>query len=122
MTAVIDEAVLQALYNSGIQFDVCCTYGGGFRVRLGTPATGFSAAVVVANYAAVVQQLCAMALLKYPELRLRAKARIVWAKPVVGAGGCRRLRTGRGARMGRWEHAVEDGAMGCGHHCLVSAG
>ena len=62
-----DEAVLQRLYDSGIQFDVCCCYGGGFRVRLGAPATGFGAAVVVDTYAAVVQQLCAMALLKYPE-------------------------------------------------------
>jgi hypothetical protein len=59
--------ILQGLYDSGIQFDVCCCYSGGFRVRLGAPATEFSAAVVVDNYAAVVQQLRAMALVKYPE-------------------------------------------------------
>ena len=62
-----DEAFLQGLYHSGIQFDVCCSSNGGLRIRLGAPVTGFSAAVVVDTYAAVVQQLRAMALLKYPE-------------------------------------------------------
>jgi hypothetical protein len=63
---MIDD-VLEGLYDSGIQFEICCCYSGGFRVRLGSPATGFSAAVVVDTYDAVVQQLRATALVKYPQ-------------------------------------------------------
>ena len=54
---MIDQRIINDLYDSGIVFDVCCVYGGGFRVRLGSPMTGFSAGVVVDTHAAVVEQL-----------------------------------------------------------------
>ena|SRR5215213_7317035 len=65
-----DGAIFQSLYESHIQFDVCCFSNGGFRIRLGAPATGFTAAVVVDTYADVVQQLRVMALLKLPDSTL----------------------------------------------------
>ena len=39
---MIDQRIINDLYDSGIVFDVCCVYGGGFRVRLGSPMTGFA--------------------------------------------------------------------------------
>ena len=72
---MIEEATLQDLYDSGIKFDVCCSANGGFRVRLGTPATGFRAAVVVDTYAAVVQQLAQWSS-DISRGQLRAKVRI----------------------------------------------
>jgi hypothetical protein len=74
VNTVIDKRIFNDLYDSGIVFDVCCSYGGGFRVRLGSPTTGFSAGVVVDTHAAVVQQLRAMALLKYPESVIAQKS------------------------------------------------
>jgi hypothetical protein len=73
VNAVTDQRVLYDLYESGIKFEVCCSQGDGFRIRLGSPATGFSAAVIVDTHAAAVKQLGAMVIQKYPESRFAQK-------------------------------------------------
>jgi hypothetical protein len=63
---MIDQTILQDLYESEINFEISCFFDGGFHIRLGDALHGFKDEARADTYSEAVQRLSAMALRHHP--------------------------------------------------------